>query len=403
MAASAQLYATDYVKYGYEGEWIQAGTIPELFSQAPVAPPPVAPVAPVTPAAPVAPTTVTFAPAGTPVSTAAPAVVGGAVTLAETERQILMRQVLEMLQQQGMPLAAPAPAAESGWYCQIGGNTVGPMAIDALVQMVVQKRLFADDQIRLGNTGEWFPAKSVPELFPDEAAAVAKKRGADDGSDLLARVEKMYADAEVNRLKDEAKAAATSSHIVPAKTVQKTEVSRSKLAGEAIRNLNASIVRHSGAPKESSSGEGSSMGEQFKELCDKLHIPPVVLVSILGLGLAIGGLYYFAPGMFSTFGDGSRYTALLAFQKELDAAVSSNMDPAAWKAKEAALSGKAKDLLRSLATRTDPQGRVLRSAANLSLTLSNELASNSAERDKKLEFNRKSLNDSLKQAAKFFK
>ncbi|MCA9097296.1 MAG: DUF4339 domain-containing protein, partial [Planctomycetaceae bacterium] len=56
--------------------------------------------------------------------------------------------------------------ADQQWYCLVSGHEVGPMSIETLVQMVLQGRVFPGDVIRLGTSGEWFPASSVEGLFP---------------------------------------------------------------------------------------------------------------------------------------------------------------------------------------------------------------------------------------------
>lgn len=156
MAERGQLLADDYIRMGDQGEWTKAGSVEALFPSSrsfvdgpdlrPSTPPPSAPPA------------------------AAPASLSPAVLSDETK---LLQQLLELLQQNPnitqLLKGVPQQQHEQQWYCMVSGQQVGPLSIEALVQMVLQGRIFPHDMIRLGNTGDWFPASTVEDLFPKES------------------------------------------------------------------------------------------------------------------------------------------------------------------------------------------------------------------------------------------
>ncbi|MFO1019618.1 MAG: DUF4339 domain-containing protein [Planctomycetales bacterium] len=161
MAERGQLLADDYIRMGDKGEWTKAGTVEALFPSSrsfvdgpnlrASTPPPATPAIP------------------------PPAVPSAAVLSDETK---LLQQLLELLQQNpnvsqlmGKP---PEQQHEQQWYCMVSGQQIGPLSIEALVQMVLQGRVFPDDMIRLGTSGDWFPASTVEDLFPRESPSAVR-------------------------------------------------------------------------------------------------------------------------------------------------------------------------------------------------------------------------------------
>jgi len=150
----------DFVRIGHAGEWMKAGTLEELFPasasfvDAPgLKSPPPAP------------------PAGVPVPRSEGLQDHSAAMLADETK--LLQQLLELLQQNpnlsqltSVSTTKSGIPADQQWYCLVSGHEVGPMSIETLVQMVLQGRVFPGDVIRLGTSGEWFPASSVEGLFP---------------------------------------------------------------------------------------------------------------------------------------------------------------------------------------------------------------------------------------------
>jgi hypothetical protein len=50
------------------------------------------------------------------------------------------------------------------WFCQLGGQELGPMSFDELINYVENEQLSADDQVKLGNDGKWRPVGSIGRL-----------------------------------------------------------------------------------------------------------------------------------------------------------------------------------------------------------------------------------------------
>lgn len=147
----------DFVRIGLSGEWMKAGTIAELFPAAPsfvdapgLTSPPPAP------------------PPGVISAPSANLEDHSARMLADETK--LLQQLLDLLQKNPSLTQLARPTSnipvDQQWYCLVSGHEVGPLSIETLVQMVLQGRVFPGDVIRLGTTGEWFPASSVEGLFP---------------------------------------------------------------------------------------------------------------------------------------------------------------------------------------------------------------------------------------------
>lgn len=54
------------------------------------------------------------------------------------------------------------------WYCDVLGQTLGPMPFDDLKQMVDNDELSATDRVRKGASGAWMAAASVSGLIPED-------------------------------------------------------------------------------------------------------------------------------------------------------------------------------------------------------------------------------------------
>lgn len=292
-AAQGSITPQSYVKYGARGEWVAASTMPEIFP-----PPPPAPVAAVP----------TFAGADA----------------AGAERTELVQQLLTLLKQGlsadvlgGMQSAAPMVGA--GWYCNISGSVIGPVSIESLVQMVLQKRLFPDDMIRMGTTGEWFPAKTVPDLFPASGPqGRAKKPGMDSGESVMERIDRMYREGQEAQAKLDA-----AKKNEPVRAAAPVESSRSA-AGDVLRNVNANIARGNTPSKSSSSSSSSfSGGLGGLEMSPKL-IGIIAAVAVVGLGL------YFLPVLLSSAATKTAFGKLIAVQAQLRDAEEGGMNPQAW-------------------------------------------------------------------------
>jgi len=303
-AAAGQITPEVYVKFGVNGEWTLASQVPRLFVSAAVE------VSSQRPAS---------HSVAVPMSPSPQMAPGTTANLADSERMELAHQLLALLKQEITPglLAASAPPTTGGWYCNISGSIVGPVAIDSLVQMVLQKRIFADDLIRLGTQGEWFPAKTVPELFPQQALPGTKKSGLDDGNNVLSKIDKMYREAEEAKKK----AAAEQAKAPPAtESDSKPAAAKPAASGDVFRNINNSIARAAveGKPKAaSSSSSGDSLGDQLNDLLAKLNMGSaggvIVAVAVVLLGLG----YYFGPGLMEGYRAGSAYEGMMKVHSEI--------------------------------------------------------------------------------------
>jgi len=331
-ATSGQITPEVYVRYGSDGEWIAAGQVPELYAPAPAVPQP------------------------------APAAAPSASSVVESERMELAHQLLALLKREISPemFGNSAPPAVGGWYCNISGSVVGPVTIDSLVQMVLQKRIFAEDMIRLGTTGEWFPAKTVPELFPQQGGAGKKKSGLDDPASVLSKIDKMYKDAQEAKERTEAERAKAVANGTAPREAPKPEV-KPAASGDVMRNLNSSIARMAVAtPAEkkkmagsSSSGDGS-FAEQLDDLLAKVGLRGKGLY--VGIVLAVMGLgYYFGPTLMSGFVASASYDGMMAIHADV---------LKAHKSGEAGWDGKIKDVKKKI---KDLMAKVKGGATNTSL------------------------------------
>ena len=59
-------------------------------------------------------------------------------------------------------------APVEGWYCEIFGQTMGPMPFGDLKRMVDNDELSAKDRVREGESGTWVDAVSVSGLIPED-------------------------------------------------------------------------------------------------------------------------------------------------------------------------------------------------------------------------------------------
>lgn len=151
----------DFVRMGLNGEWTKASAVESLF-----------------------PASTSFVDAprlSSPPPAPPPGIVSSATVTQESAGMIadetkLLQQLLELLQKNpslsqlgARPTVTSAIPPDQQWFCMVSGQEVGPVTIETLVQMVLQGRVFSGDLIRLGTTGEWFPASSVEELFPSKS------------------------------------------------------------------------------------------------------------------------------------------------------------------------------------------------------------------------------------------
>lgn len=315
-AAQGQITPNVYVKYGDQGEWVLASQVPDLFATA----------APVT------------APPAVAAHTPNPAsAVAAPLGIAEAERGELVQQLLTLLKQglsnELMGGAQPAaPMAGVGWYCNISGSVIGPVSIESLVQMVLQKRLFPDDLIRMGAVGEWFAAKTVPDLFPSSSPqGKGKKAGMDSAESVMARIDRMYQEAQESQTKAATATAASPAASEPAKAPGP----RANPAGDALRSMNANIARGTKTPAKSSSS-GESLGEQFANLGIKLDAKTLGVVA--AIGLVVAG-YFVAPMVMGNIATKSALTKLVSLHARITE--DEGMDPTAFAAKS-------KDLIKQI-------------------------------------------------------
>lgn len=52
-----------------------------------------------------------------------------------------------------------------GWYCMLGGQELGPLTIDELIDYVEHEQLTADDEVKLGDHGKWRRVGSIGRLM----------------------------------------------------------------------------------------------------------------------------------------------------------------------------------------------------------------------------------------------
>lgn len=55
--------------------------------------------------------------------------------------------------------------APDGWYCMLGGQELGPLMIDELIDYVEHEQLTADDEVKLGDHGKWRRVGSIGRLM----------------------------------------------------------------------------------------------------------------------------------------------------------------------------------------------------------------------------------------------
>ena len=287
LAAAGKVTAEVYVKYGANGEWLLASQVPNLL--------------PSDEPAPVSASQVVFV----PVAPAAPA--PAPISLADAERSELVHQLLDLLKKEGLQTSllgainTSAPTTGAGWYCNISGSVMGPVSIEALVQMVLQKRIFPDDLIRLGDSGEWFPANTVPDLFPSSSGK-GKKNALDDDQNVMARIDQMYQEAQEAKAKKKAAEAANPT------AKAGSGPSRSKVAANMMHEINAKMAR--GKTDAELAAERAARMEEFygSMKLDRRAIIILSCVAVLGLG------YLSMPYLLQNIIAGQNYEALLKIQ-----------------------------------------------------------------------------------------
>lgn len=57
------------------------------------------------------------------------------------------------------------PPGNDEWYCELGGQELGPLSFDELLQYVEKEQLGADDQVKLGAQGKWRRVGSIGRLM----------------------------------------------------------------------------------------------------------------------------------------------------------------------------------------------------------------------------------------------
>ena len=86
-----------------------------------------------------------------------------------------------------VPVARPQPPRGPGrtadvpspnWYCEVFGQTMGPLPFHDLKRMVDNDELSANDRVRQGESGTWTTAVSVPGLIPEDDFELAPPVGA---------------------------------------------------------------------------------------------------------------------------------------------------------------------------------------------------------------------------------
>ena len=321
MAAAGRVTADVYVRYGAQGEWVLASQVPNLL--------------PSIEAAPASASQVVFVPVAP-----APA----PLSIADAERSELVQQLLALLKKEGLQTSlmgtinTSAPLTGAGWYCNISGSVMGPVSIEALVQMVLQKRIFPDDLIRLGDSSEWFPASTVPDLFPDSAGK--GKKGQEDELSVMARIDQMYQEAQEAKAKQEAAEAAN-----PSAKSNKAEVSR-RQAANMMHDINAKMAR--GKTEAELAAERAARREEFyaKFKLDRRSISVIVVLAV------IGGGYLLTPILLANVFAGQAYEALLKIQAGVVKDKEKGVDQPTWEKKS-------KELIKTI----DVQAKVVRGGA----------------------------------------
>jgi|GEM_PF-2828003 len=338
MAQEEDLSPDDEIRFGEDGHWIPAGSLEGLFANqtesqpAETAPPPPVAAAPAQPAA-AAAAPPSPPPVPSPAAPVAPPAAASAAPAPTGDEARLLEQLLQLLKQdlarEGGNLGFVAPSASAipenqQWYCRIGEQEMGPLTIDTLVQMVLQGRVFPDDMLRLGTTGDWFPAGAVEELFPAGRTNVAnphatKKPQLPEAEGILERLDRMYAEQaamEAEQAKSApagpaAQAAATSASVAPPKSA----------ANDIIRNMNANILRAGSVKKQQEKENRESLIEQLKNNPQGTAVAGVLIVGVL--------LYWIIPSFLLGMRAKAAYRELSAIHQELDAARAANSNPTA--------------------------------------------------------------------------
>ncbi len=63
------------------------------------------------------------------------------------------------------PEMSTTQAANDDWYCQLGGQELGPLSFDELLKYAEHEQLGADDQVKLGPKGKWRRVGSIGRLM----------------------------------------------------------------------------------------------------------------------------------------------------------------------------------------------------------------------------------------------
>jgi hypothetical protein len=323
MLAMGKLSPHEPVRYGEHGQWVAAQTCDILFGPLPTPAPP----APVEPEyvpepepAPVPVVVVTNAPTqpgSTPEISVSAAQLAAAMPAAMDGNKELVRQLLELLKQEGGVAGYQATHSQNDaqWYCQIKGQEMGPLSIDVIAQMTVQKRILPTDLLRNGTSGDWFPASSVEQLFPSNKA----KASSSNDEAMFGRLEKLFEESQTDAAARREQAAAAA-----AAGPKKTEASRSA-AGSIIRNMNSNVLREAEAQKlrAKEKAASDSIGQQLKD-----HPREVAIIAVIAIA---GLIYWFSPGLLMGFYAGGAFTKFESVYK--DAKTAHNAGGSGWESK----------------------------------------------------------------------
>lgn len=63
------------------------------------------------------------------------------------------------------PEMSATQTASDDWYCQLGGQELGPLSFDELLKYAEHEQLGADDQVKLGPKGKWRRVGSIGRLM----------------------------------------------------------------------------------------------------------------------------------------------------------------------------------------------------------------------------------------------
>lgn len=63
------------------------------------------------------------------------------------------------------PEMSTTQTASDDWYCQLGGQELGPLSFDELLKYAEHEQLGADDQVKLGPKGKWRRVGSIGRLM----------------------------------------------------------------------------------------------------------------------------------------------------------------------------------------------------------------------------------------------